>query len=429
VGAVLEQPGSGDDPARHVIAGAFADGSLALPERPSIVVLPFQNMSSDPEQDYFADGMTEDIITALSRFKSMFVIARNTSFTYKGRSVDVKHVGRELGVRYVLEGSVRKAGERVRITGQLIEAATGTHLWASAFDGKQNDIFELQDSVTRSAVGAIVPKLFDAEIDVARRKPSRSWNAYDRYLRGMALVNQPSRTGLIEAKEQFRQALELDPDMALARAAMASCTVGQATWFGGAVAEAERSEALAASARAADMAPDDERVLALCAINVIFLTDELERAILLAERAIDLNPNLSLGWTALGWANTWLGELERAHTAFDQAIRLNPLDKPRLLQILPGLVVICWLSGDLERREKWLNKLLALDPTNLTGLLDLWDLAERQGRPDAAAIRARLRATYPGFHALQLRQSFNRYRKPEHRALFEEFVQRLGLPE
>ena len=159
---------------------------LALPDKPSIAVLPFQNMSGDPEQEYFADGMVEDIITGLSRSKSLFVIARHSTFTYKGKAVDIKQVGRELGVRYVLEGSVRRAGNRVRITGQLIDAATGVHLWADRFDSLLEDIFDLQDRVTSSVIGAISPQLERAEIERAQRKPTESLQAYDYYLRALA---------------------------------------------------------------------------------------------------------------------------------------------------------------------------------------------------------------------------------------------------
>ena len=164
--------------------------ALALPDKPSIAVLPFTNMSGDPEQDYFADGMVDDIITALSHFKALFVIARNSSFTYKGRAVDVKQVGRELGVRYVLEGSVRKAANRVRITGQLVDTATGAHLWAERFDGGLGDIFDLQDQVTESVVGAIAPAVEKAEIERAKRKPTESLDAYALYLRGLASFYQ-----------------------------------------------------------------------------------------------------------------------------------------------------------------------------------------------------------------------------------------------
>src|SRR5215510_819499 len=159
-----------------------------MPDKPSIAVLPFNNMSGDAEQEYFADGIVEEIITALSRFHGLFVIARNSSFAYKGRAVDVKQVGRELGVRYVLEGSVRKAGSKVRITGQLIDASSGAHLWADRFDGALEDIFELQDQVTASVVGAMAPKLEQAEMERAKRKPTERLDAYDYYLRGMAIV-------------------------------------------------------------------------------------------------------------------------------------------------------------------------------------------------------------------------------------------------
>jgi len=191
---------------------------LALPDRPSIAVLPFQNMSGDPEQEYFADGMVDDIITALSRFKSLFVIARNSSFTYKGKAVDIKQVGRELGVRYVLEGSVRRAGRRVRITGQLVEAATGSHLWAERFDGAIEDVFELQDAVTERVVGAIEPFINQAEINRARAKPTSNLDAYDYYLRALQQVVLYTRDGAAQAMDNVRQAISLDPNYALAKA-------------------------------------------------------------------------------------------------------------------------------------------------------------------------------------------------------------------
>ena len=212
---------------------ALSGGPLTLPDKPSIAVLPFQNMSGDAEQDYFADGMVEEIITALSRMRWLFVIARNSSFTYKGRAVDVKQVGRELGVRYVLEGSVRKAGNRVRITGQLIDTSTGAHLWAERFDGGLEDIFDLQDQVTASVVGAIAPKLEQAEIERAKRKPTESLDAYDYFLRGMAAFHQWTREGNNEALPLFYKAIELDPNFASAYGMAARC-YGQrkSSWLG-----------------------------------------------------------------------------------------------------------------------------------------------------------------------------------------------------
>jgi adenylate cyclase len=197
--------------------------TLALPDKPSIAVLPFQNMSGDPEQEYFADGMVEEIIAALSRVHWIFVIARNSTFTYKGRAVDIKQVGRDLGVRYVLEGSVRKAGERIRINGQLIDAASGTHLWADRFDGLPEDVFDLQDRVTASVVGAIAPKLELAEIERAKRKPTGSLTAYDFYLRGMAHMHQYTRDSSDRALQMFGHAMELDHDFAAAFGLAARC--------------------------------------------------------------------------------------------------------------------------------------------------------------------------------------------------------------
>jgi TolB-like protein len=206
---------------------------LTLPDTPSIAVLPFQNMSGDAEQEYFADGMVEDIITALSRFKNLFVIARNSSFTYKGKAVDVKRVGRELGVCYVLEGSVRKAANRVRITAQLIEASTGQHLWADRFDGKLEDIFDVQDQVTASVVGSIAPKLEQAEIERSNRKLTESLDAYDYYLRGMARVTRHTKEDYSEALRLFYQAIKLDHAFASAYGMAAWCYVQRKTKLAG----------------------------------------------------------------------------------------------------------------------------------------------------------------------------------------------------
>ena len=197
--------------------------TLALPDKPSITVLPFQNLSGDPEQEYFADGVVEDIIAALSRIRWLFVIARNSSFTYKGRAVDAKGVGQELGVRYVLEGSVRKYGNKLRITGQLIDATNGTHIWAERFEGLLDDIFELQDQITQSVVGAIAPQLERAEIERAKRKPTESLDAYDYYLRGTAKLHSGSREAIEQALPMFYRAIELDAEFASAYGMAAWC--------------------------------------------------------------------------------------------------------------------------------------------------------------------------------------------------------------
>ena len=409
---------------------SIVGAKLPNAEGPSIAVLPFENISADPEQDYFADGVVEEVTIALSRFKWLFVISRNSSFAYKHKVIDVKQVGRELGVRYVLQGSVRKVGSHIRISGQLIEAATGAHLWANTFDGDLQDVFDLQDNVARSVVGAIAPRLISAEIEFARRKPAGTWSSYDRYLRGVALVHQFTLTGLSDAAEQFRLAIALDPGFASAHARLAACSVARKFLYGQVLTEAERSASLQLAARAIELGPEDETALAYSGGVVAFLNDEFERASVLAERAIELNPNLSLAWVVLGWAHVWLGEPERARTAFDHAIRLNPLYKPALVQIIPGYIVVCFVSGLHEERLAWANRLLALDPTNLTGLLAALDVAHVQGRSaDKADMLTHLRATYPDLRASHVKQIFKRYRKPEHQIKFDEFVNRLGMPE
>src|SRR5262245_42447158 len=230
----------------------------ALPDKPSIAVLPFQNLSGDPEQEYFADGTVEDIVTALSRFRNLFVISRNSSFTYKGHAVDVKQVGRELGVRYVLEGSVRKAANRVRITGQLIDATTGAHLWADHFDGNLDDIFNLQDQVTASVVSAVAPKVEQAEIDRAKRKPTESLAAYDHYLRGIAALGSgASREDISEALRSFYKAIELDPDFASPYGMAALCYVPRKVnaWMDDRLKEV--AEATRLAQRAIDLGRED----------------------------------------------------------------------------------------------------------------------------------------------------------------------------
>jgi adenylate cyclase len=216
VQAYRVEPSEARQPTSVTVASGHSApaASLPLPDKPSVAVLPFQNMSGDPEQEYFADGMVEDIITALSRFKSLFVIARNSSFTYKDRAVDIKQVGRELGVRYVLEGSVRKAGGKVRISGQLIDCATGAHLWADRFDGSLEDVFELQDQVTASVVAAVAPRVTQAEIERVRRKPVDNLDAYDCFLRGLAYLNVVSKEAEDGARALFYRAIDLDANFA-----------------------------------------------------------------------------------------------------------------------------------------------------------------------------------------------------------------------
>ncbi len=301
--------------------------ALPLPDKPSIAVLPFQNMSGDPEQEYFADGIVDEIITALSRFRSLFVIARNSTFTYKGRPVDVKQVGRELGVRYVLEGGVRIAANRVRIIGQLIDTTTGAHIWADRFEGGREDIFDLQDQVTASVVGAIAPRMERAEIERAQRKPTESLDAYDHYLRGMAnLYQQTDKEAIGEALRLLQRAIELDPAFAPAYGSAAWCYAQRKLegWVTDHVRET--AEAARLARRAVELGKDDAVALSLAGWTLGFVVRDLDAGVGFVDRALGFNPNLAMAWYFSGWLRVWLGKSNVAIEHFAHAMRLSPLD-------------------------------------------------------------------------------------------------------
>jgi adenylate cyclase len=297
---------------------------LPLPGKPSIAVLPFQNMSGDPEQEYFADGMVEEIITALSRIRWLFVIARNSSFTYKGRSVDVKQVGRELGVRYVLEGSVRKAGQRVRITGQLIDAVSSAHLWADRFDGSLEDIFELQDKVATAIGGIIEPTLQVAEIRRSTDRPTNDLTAYDLYLRALSHHYTWEKGGTLTALDLARQAIERDPQYGpiLALAAHCQLELHVNGWTDD--PGLNRREGVGLAQRALRVASDDPRVLCMAAYTLAYFGEDIDAAIELIDRALMLNPSFARGWYIGGWLRMWAGQPEPAIGHFENSVRLNP---------------------------------------------------------------------------------------------------------
>ncbi|WP_426434465.1 adenylate/guanylate cyclase domain-containing protein [Bradyrhizobium genosp. P] len=321
------RPGEMTKISAAAVSSGEAKKPLQLPDKPSIAVLPFQNMSGDPEQEYFADGMVEDIITALSRFKSLFVIARNSSFTYKGKSVDIRQVGRELGVRYVLEGSVRKSGNRVRITGQLIEAATDRHLWADKFDGALEDVFDLQDRVTSSVVGLIAPKLEQAEIERARQKPTDNLDSYDHFLRGMALTTKGS---FAEARALFSKAYEQDPEYGPAYAMAASTLMFEQGISGLPLTAERRAEAIRMANMASRVGNDDAFTLARSGHVLTYLGREYDRGASMVEEAVALNPNLAVAWYSRGWVTMMCGEADSSIESFDRMIRLSPLDPLRV---------------------------------------------------------------------------------------------------
>jgi TolB-like protein/class 3 adenylate cyclase len=325
---------------------------LPLPDKPSIAVLPFQNMSGDPEQEYFADGMVEDITTALSRVKWLFVIARNSSFTYKGKAVDIKQVGRELGVRYVLEGSVRKAGNKVRITGQLIEVSTNAHLWADRFDGDLEDIFDLQDQITASIVGAISPRLEDAEIAFARKKPTANLGAYDYYLRGQALLYRFTKEGHEQSFPLFRKAVELDANFALAQAAIAGWYISGKAFVWIKIGDREIAEADQLARRLLRLSNDDARVMAHAGQTLTYVVGNLREGAPVLDQAIRLDPNLAVARLWGGGAKMYQGELDAAIEHFQHAVRLSPLE-PRTFLAYSGLTNAHFLAGRYEKALEW----------------------------------------------------------------------------
>ena len=301
--------------------------TLALPNNPSIAVLPFQNLSADPDQEYFADGVVEDITMALSRFHWLFVIARNSSFTYKGRAIDVKQVGRELGVRYVLEGSVRKAGNRMRIAGQLIDAQTGVHLWADRFEGTLEDMFDLQDRVTSGVVGAIAPKLQHAEIMRARRKPTENLDAYDYYLRGLAkAAGRRTKNKNSEALQLFCKAIELDPGLACAYGMAAWCYTSRKARGWMIEHEQESAEATRLARKAVHLGGDDAVALCMGAYVLAFVAQEFDDAMAFVDRGLAVNPNLAQAWNLSAWVRVWRGEPDLVLEHAARAVRLSPLD-------------------------------------------------------------------------------------------------------
>jgi adenylate cyclase len=331
-----------------------------LPDKPSIAVLPFANMSGDPEQEYFADGMVEEIITALSRIRWLFVIARNSSFTYKGQAVDVKQVSRELGVRYVLEGSVRKGGNRVRITAQLIDATNGAHLWADRFDGALDDVFELQDKVASGVVGAIEPRLRQSEIERAHRKPTESLDAYDLYLRALALRDVHTDESMREAIALLKRALAIDPNYVPAKAAIGWSRIHQRSHGRSPASEADSAEAVAYAKEAIEAGKDDPDALYMAAFTLFYFAGDRAIAETAVDRALALNPNSAHAWMVRGYVS--LANPDTAIEAFERAIRLNPLDRLER-GFIGGIAVAHLLAGRYEQALGWADRALREEPT------------------------------------------------------------------
>ena len=383
--------------------------ALPLPDKPSIAVLPFQNMSGDPEQEYFADGMVEEIITALSRIRWLFVIARNSSFTYKGQAVDVNQVGRELGVRYVLEGSVRKSGTRVRITAQLIDAETGAHLWADRFDGSLEDVFDLQDQIAISVAGVIEPTLQATEVRRGSRRPTNDLTAYDLYLRAYEMMLSPARN-VPEVLRLLDEAIERDPDFGPALAWAAICHLVYSTWSED--PESERRKGLQRGRRALQVAGDDPAILANAAFALAGLGEDIGAMIAIADRALSLNPGFARGWHASGGIRLYAGQLDLAIEHVENSLRLSP--RARVGWAHYNIGTAHFLSRRFEEAVPKLLLAIQEDPNFPASYSSLAACYAQMGRlDDARAILGRLRAIRPG-----IIPSVIPYRNPEHRELY-----------
>jgi adenylate cyclase len=398
---------------------------LPLPDKPSIAVLPFQNMSGDPEQEYFADGMVEEIITALSRIRWLFVIARNSSFTYKGRAMDVKQVGRELGVRYVLEGSVRKGGNRVRITAQLIDAINGAHLWADRFDGSLEDVFELQDRVAISVAGVIEPTLRQSEIERARRKRPDSLDAYDLYLRALSYAVAAMPEDVDKALPLLGKAIELEPDYAAAHAIIAFCH--EVRYLRGGMQEETRLAALH-HARLAIADGDDAAALATAGFVVAVCGRDYEAALAAFDRSFALSSSsaLALGFSSI--VRAWNGDDAIAVEHAERAIRLSPFDPLRYLPYV-GLAYAHFAAGRFEETIAAASLATQSNPRfTVPQILHAAALGCLDRREDAKAVVQRLLELQPGLTVTTAILSA-RYVDPKNIVALGNALRRAGLSE
>jgi len=405
-----------------------AKPDLPLPDKPSLAVLPFTNLNSDPEQEYFADGMVEDIITGLSRSKSLFVIARQSTFTYRSKAIDVRQVGRELGVRYVLEGSVRKSGDRVRISGQLIEATTGAHLWADRFDSQLKDIFDLQDQVTSSVIGALFPQLERAESERAKRKPTENLQAYDYYLRALSSFYQFTREQNIEALRLTRLAFDIDPGLAAAYALGAYCYL-QRKVFGWTInADQELNDTRRLATRAIELDNDDPTVLVRVGQAIAAVLYELDMGMALVFRAYELNPNLAVARYTIGWEHIRRGEIEAALKQFHARVRLSPMD-PFLFLMQTGIAVAHYLTGQYEEGSSWAKLAVLNRPNYLNAQFILATCQAMSGRvEEARIIGARLLEARPALRVSALVPKLARIYRPEHLERITLGCRIMGLP-
>lgn len=426
VGEVTEANQSGAKSALDVPAQQ-PTSALPLPDRPSLAVLPFANMSGDSEQDYFADGMAEEIITALSRCSSLFVIARNSSFIYKGRIVDVRQVGRELGVRYVLEGSVRRSGDRLRFTGQLIDSSSGVHIWADRFEGQMSDVFDLQDRFTESVVAAIEPSVQLAEIGRLKHKLPDNLVAYDLFLRAQQLEYEFTEESLSAALHHLKQALAIDPNYAPALALSAYCYAERRNQGWAQDLETEAAEGLRLVARASELGSDDSTVMWMAARAVWHLAHDAQRARELGNRSLHLNPNSAIALAITAWAEVHLGNSERSIELCARAERLNPRD-PRGWMIATSLGIAYFAQQRFEQAATCFERALVYRPRFTIALRDLAASYAMLGEKEkAAAIIQEVLKVEPQLTITKLRERTRFY--AENWQGFTEGLRLAGLPE
>jgi TolB-like protein len=410
------------------VAGERLRPNLALPDSPSLAVLPFRNLSGNVEQDYFADGIVEDIITALSRIRWLFVIAHNSSFTYKGRTVDEKQVGRELGVRYVVEGSVRRSENRIRITGQLVDASTGTHLWADRFEGTLDDIFELQDQVATSIVGAIAAQLERAEIERARRKPTGNLSAYDTYLRAMPHLHRGTREAIGEALPLFYKAMQLDPEFASAHAMAAWCHFWRKINGWTTDRPQEIAEGVRLARLAVDLGKDDAVALTRGGHALAHLAGEVDSGIALIDKALVLNPNLAAAWFLGGFLRTVRGDPDAAIEFLTRAMRFSPLD-PEMFRMQAGMALSHLFAGRFDEASSCAEQSFREAPTFLAVVAIIAASHALAGRMEKArTAMEHLHKLDPTFRISSL-EDWMPIRRAEHLARFTTGLRQAGLPE
>ena len=398
----------------------------SLPDKPSIVVLPFDNMSRDADQEYFADGVVEAITAELSRVRSFFVIARNSAFAYKGRPKNVCDIGRELGVAYVIEGSVQRAGGRVRITVQLVETEGGAHVWAEKYDGALDDIFDLQDRITMQIAGAVQPSIRLAEVERVRRKRPHDLGAYDYAMRAIRHVWMLDKDDADTALELLERGLAIDPDYPLALALAAWCWAQRSVYNWVEDTDAAMAQALVCAEKAANLSSDDPLILTVLGAVHGFARNYGAARVML-ERAVALDPNAAWAWSRLGWLETYSDRPEAARPHFEKALRLSPLD-PMNFNNYVGLGAVHQVLGEDDAAANCFLRALQERPSALWIHRSMAPALLAAGRePEALVSRDALLAAYPDLTVKKFKHAM--VFSPQFLDRVGDLLARLGIPE